>query len=813
MDLPHTGYREILYIKTKRVSMTIKSVNKVDRFKGDAEPISLLKVDCLDDIEELTVNDKNLEASSGAYRISPTFFEQTQYEVILEGEEKGCLAFWHENKSMREKINRSSKRHEILSGVINFANEVGLSDLYVKYLNEKYLKLTLEVFPTKISYREDYKNIILDITNELYNILFDFMKKTYRGYDQNLNKKNSNLEFFMVLKEIFSELISAVNIVIAHPNHNLQKEDCIVAANKINKVGHKTVKWLSRHPDKVCLRDNHIFVNKVLAEKKYVNWNTKENKVVKHILEKTIVRLEKVKSQYVDTRKDLDPELLEHINDMLGLLKAKIKCSFLNTVDSWEGSNSISWVFLMSSEYRAIYKCSLMLEKALDIAGEVFKVSLKNLAELYEYWCFIKLNSILKNKYDLISQDVVKVEKGKLVISLVKGRNSSIRYRNLANGEIMVLSYNPKIVNLPTVPQRPDNILSLEKKDMISGKHVYEYVFDAKYKIDFADEDSRYSKVIAAAPGPREEDINIMHRYRDSIVSEKGIYGYEREMFGAYVLFPYSDEEKYKAHRFYKSIEKVNIGGLPFLPSATKLVEDLLDDLISASPETAFENTNLPVGTEARLAKIEWSVRDVMIGVVRNKEQFDICKDNRFYYVPQIRIKEDAFPIHYVALYQSEKNFGKNDSGVFYYGEVVKTQLVKRKEITEIPRESEQYYYRFDIKKWEALENPISVKERADIVMYTNLFLLKNSKNISDLRVMSEEEYRLYVELKRLFDVEECNKDGKRYFCYKNYIIDYDGNDVRLIKSRKVIRSIAALLFNRKPNYYFKEVKRIIDNE
>ena len=65
-------------------------------------------------------------------------------------------------------------------------------------------------------------------------------------------------------------------------------------------------------------------------------------------------------------------------------------------------------------------------------------------------------------------------------------------------------------------------------------------------------------------------------------------------MFGAYILFPYDDEELYKTHRFYKSIETVNIGGLPFLPGSTKLVRSLLDDLISDSKESAFERTNLP---------------------------------------------------------------------------------------------------------------------------------------------------------------------------------------------------------------------------
>jgi predicted component of viral defense system (DUF524 family) len=43
---------------------------------------------------------------------------------------------------------------------------------------------------------------------------------------------------------------------------------------------------------------------------------------------------------------------------------------------------------------------------------------------------------------------------------------------------------------------------------------AYEFVFDAKYKIDTSqDYQVRYGGI-----GPKEEDINTMHRYRDAIV-------------------------------------------------------------------------------------------------------------------------------------------------------------------------------------------------------------------------------------------------------------------------------------------------------
>lgn len=101
--------------------------------------------------------------------------------------------------------------------------------------------------------------------------------------------------------------------------------------------------------------------------------------------------------------------------------------------------------------------------------------------------------------------------------------------------------------------------------------------------------------------------------YRDAIVYQNGAEPYERTMFGAYVLFPYANEDEYRTHNFFESIDKVNIGGLPFLPSATGMVKNMLDALISDSPNSAFERATLPRGIEDKLTKTDWKRRDVYI--------------------------------------------------------------------------------------------------------------------------------------------------------------------------------------------------------
>jgi hypothetical protein len=253
-----------------------------------------------------------------------------------------------------------------------------------------------------------------------------------------------------------------------------------------------------------------------------------------------------------------------------------------------------------------------------------------------------------------------------------------------------------------------------------------------------------------------------MHRYRDAIVYEKGAAGYERTMFGAYVLFPYSNREEYRDHPFFKSIEKVNIGGLPFLPSETSMVESFIDELISESSQSAFERASLPVGIEEKLAHVDWSKRDVLIGTFRSKNQFRICKEKNMYYIPQKLISNDKLPVHYVAMFQTNRIF-PNESGIYYYGEVLRTARVARKSITEVPMKEGQNpneaYYKFYVREWLPVTNPILHREEGFISGFTNLFLLEHSQFIRELLLGSEEEYRLYTELKRRTNQELQGED------------------------------------------------------
>lgn len=810
MDLPLTGSNELLFVHTDKISVTIKGKASHPNFQGIEykKTDSTLKIFCIENFESLIKDELNGEVHlnkeklySGIYSIYPMFYEQQQYEIIIEAEDGHQVSFWHDNINIRNKVTRASRKHEILSGVINFGNEIGFSDLVIQMDGSNYMRLVVEVFPSKIDYQKDYKLIVEDITKEVYNVVFDFLKKTYLGYQQGEKVNSSPVEFFAIINKIFKDFIKSVDMIMVQPHHILETVHQVVPGYKIKKTDEKTRRWIEKHPDQVKHSNGKIWVDRALAVKKKVSYDTKENQLTKYILLSTAHKLENFKKNYLKLQRKEDQEVIKKIDQMIKEINRRCNTTFLSQVEAKEASSGMSLVFSMAPGYRDLYKCYLMLLHGLSITGDVFNISIKDLALLYEYWCFIKLNSMMKDRYQLISQDIVKVQGNGLFVALVKGSSSKVKYRNPKNGEIITLSYNPKSDAMPTVSQKPDNVLSLEKKLIhSSGKKVkYEYVFDAKYRVNPALEGSDYYKSISHNPGPETDDINTMHRYRDAIVYQSGADPYERTMFGAYVLFPYGNEEEYRKHKFYESIDKVNIGGLPFLPSATGMVQDMLDTLISDSPESAFERTTLPKGIEDKLLKIDWTTRDVLVGSLRNERQLEICLNNNFYHIPVSKIKDSELPVHYIAIYQSKKIFG-NESGIRYYGEVKRSSIVKRKNIIEIPKDSNEEYYLFEIKEWKKLKLPLVAKEVNDFPFFTNLFLLTHCSDVPDLHIKSKEEYRLYTELRRMAnDVSINESDTEIGFEYEDRLLTIENGNICVFKDGKILSEISIDTFTRKP--------------
>ena len=646
-------------------------------------------------IQVFDIHAEKLVEVDSIFRIRPIFFENGQYQVVVQPKLDVDLHFYHEHPILRQAVSRiDTHLGYLLMGTISFQNEVGFTTLEIREGSQTLLKLTFEIFPVKLDYKKDYYQLLEEVNEEIYNLAFHFIRKTFQKARIAYEKKPSQAEFFRLLQKHIEKLLQTLDRIEKQPHHHLQKSYEHVRADRIKRQDSKTTRYLASRPH-LFIENSHGFsidekhwlpVKGLTVVKRQIIDN-QENQTIKFLIERLLRKirelirtLEAVSSGYRQGNQQAYREGFAFVTRLERLLASRLQNAFWREISSLK-TFEIPLALQMAPGYRDIFHLYLLLIKGLSLHGHMYQLSLKDVALLYEYWTFLKMGQLLAKKYELVSQDIVQVNQHGLMVHLEQGRQAKRVFRHPQTNELITLIYQRKESKLPTAAQEPDSTLLVEKK---GSTFTYNYIFDAKYRVDFA-----INPVTGELgnPGPEESDINTMHRYRDAIVSElEGTY--ERTSFGAYVLFPWSNEEMYQEHKFYKSIEKVNIGGLPFLPNTTKLVEHLVDQIIEKSPEELQREGILPIG-----AKEEWlSQFDevVLVGKVGNFAEFQHAIRKKEFCINKTVLREGWQEAKYVALYLT-KEVGEVN-GIAFFGKVDSVDVSGAEDIV------------FHIKMWQKLE-------------------------------------------------------------------------------------------------------------
>ncbi|WP_342462875.1 restriction endonuclease-like protein [Ureibacillus sp. FSL K6-8385] len=834
MALPPSGLAredvELVHIETKHVTLVIKGKPYHEQYKGLQQYRKLdfhesmeffVKGEDILEVKIFDIDQQRLVEWSAGHR--PIFFENGIYQIIVSPKNDVELTFYHEYPSLRRAVDRVSIGNQyVLMGNLHFQNEVGLSTFEIRMGDKVLLEVTIEIFPTKLNYKEDYQKLLQEVSDEIYNLAFHFIKKTYQRAKAKLDGTPSRSEFFRLMEVHFHDFLQAIRQIERQPHHQLVTTHVKTRGDQLGRLDQQGRNYLRKRPHLFCevhngIRIQHRSLMPVsgLKAKKEMTYDTLENRFVKWMMTRLIDKLqdlwEKVQSKNKRYEVEADPDLLTKIMNMIRALEAKTNNSFWRSVGKLDRS-IMSLVLQMAPGYRDAYQIFLIVTRGLALQGKLYQMSVKDVATLYEYWTFLKLGQLLGKKYKLVSQDIIQVNRSGLFVNLEKNRSAKRVYEHPHTGEKIILTYQKYEGRLPTIPQIPDTMLSIEKK----GKdYTFNYIFDAKYRIDFAVEGSSYQKRYHI-PGPMEEDINTMHRYRDSLVVRHN-GPYERTAFGAYVLFPWYDEDSYQEHKLYKSINEVNIGGLPFLPNATRLVEQLIERLIEKSPEELQKEGILPQGIME-----EWRSsfdEKVLVGMVPSARNYHAHLRHRFYHIPVKRLKKGWQEAKYIALYPKQGAAPVN--GVTCFGKITDVKFVKRYEINELPKNSSEEYVRFEIESWHFLKDIIRpVGYGISVYTMTTLNTLKEAKELPELFMKSKEEIALWRMLRRLsdrirFDLDDryLDKASKiKAYRIKDIVIQLEDQQLAITRGteRKTL-PVEALL--KQPSMVFKEMVRLMDRD
>lgn len=565
-----------------------------------------------------------------------TFFDNADYPIWIEF--KDYVKDAQFGSILQNDNDRFSFRRHILAGFINYKNEIGRSEIQIIYKVDKEtraFRFGFEVLSTKLDYHEHWRIIVEDIEREYRMLSLDYMRRTFHGFSPDQNGEHPDIVWWSVFEGEQQKFIKACKSIIDRPRHRLHGEEVYLRADKLKQTPHNIENRLAEHrkePAYLYRVEQHILSN-----------DTQENRFLKFALHQISKRYEDLR-QRIEAVKTASGTMKSAMLATSETLKRLQHHPFFRTIGRFKGISQESMVLQKATGYSQVYRTWNLLRRAYSLNDGLYRLQTKDIATLYEIWCFIEVSHIVKAQLHLDDEDVEHRNRmemnGIFSWELGKGEHSRILFRK-DGVELAELVYNPKNADtendnvgmkdlvVPTVPQKPDIVLQLTKNDLQQGMKMT-YLFDAKYRIDGKDK---------GVDVPPEDAINQMQRYRDAIYyKDYDANALKKEVIGGYILFPGDGEPNDVAvSKFYKTIKEVNIGAFPLRPKDVenrKLLENFIDELIHTKSYETIAHVIPQKG-----AYVEVGNR-VLIGLVK--------EDNRLF---------QAFMDGTATLYYSGKQF------------------------------------------------------------------------------------------------------------------------------------------------------------
>lgn len=556
--------------------------------------------DKADDIGAIQLGNPN----EGAF-----FFEQTDYSVWIEFADGVTDAAFIGNRAEDcEHFSYKPKRN-ILMGFLNYENEIGRADFPITYTMDgvqKRFTFSYDVLSTKLDYHHDWKIILQDIEQEYRMLSLDYLRKTYHGISEG-DGESFDLIWWNIFHGLQEEFIRSCKNIIERPRHRLRAVSSYKRADQIRRFTTTLEQQFSEHKHE----ESHLYY----VEEQHTTHNTIENRFLKHTLQMIQKRYSALAKRVLELNIS-DPEK-ERIKTTADTLQHLVCNPFFRTIGKFEGLKQESLILQRDVNYSKVYRTSAILRKSFNLNDGLYRMETKDIATLYEIWCFIQVEKVVKELFREQDIDVTTDHQNRMEMhslftyDLGKGEHSRIVFKN---GDVTLaeLVYNPKHTEhendrmgiahfeSPTVPQKPDIVLQLTKDDLERGMNLT-YLFDAKYRI----EQDRQGRDV-----PPDDAINQMHRYRDAIYYSTPQNGLKKEVLGGYILFPGQMSE---TDHFRQSVDEVNIGAFPLRPGVEQhdMLRDFIADLMRKNAVEIVEQVIPQKGTSLE-------IRDkVLVGFVR----------------------------------------------------------------------------------------------------------------------------------------------------------------------------------------------------
>ena len=286
-------------------------------------------------------------------------------------------------------------------------NEIGIYKLTI-ILNEQQFDQRIRALPEKISV-ENYKAILDDIRNEVYNLVFSVFGKSSEDVRlANLARKKSIIEFLSFYRknlELFKAIFARIE---KDPNRGVTKTQRITeifeAENFDDIVDYDVAQTKAVFPIQQQLG---FLPKKVAFQENVLTLNVYENRLLKHFIGYMLNTLCYIESSIL---KELRSPDRNYYNDADKYLKLLTECqtykdqaykmwkrAFLADISD-VGLIKTSMVLQKEPKYRSFYKLyqEFRANSLLQIDSEYFSIPIKQAWLAYEIWVFLKVAKALQ---------------------------------------------------------------------------------------------------------------------------------------------------------------------------------------------------------------------------------------------------------------------------------------------------------------------------------------------------------------------------------------------------------------------------------
>lgn len=414
----------------------------------------------------------------------PCLFEETDYMVMLSATNKGNIGLSNSDPLLIQE-RRQMPGSTNLIATLNFRSQVGYSDFTVLLDGHPVFTFTVEVFPSKLEYKEDYEQMLAEVQEILTGLAMEYLRSTYHLGKTDHAPDPTGLEWLILLRNIAADLESALLQIARHPLRGIRRDRKITHIERIKRAD-SSLRSIIMHGGghgKFC-QIGTLPIRRMLPEHRTeTNLDTPEHRWL--ALQITRICQKIAQLRRAEVGKELTVRRKKIVEELDSLEMRMRKLANLEPLAAAEGKPPAGFSSLQlqcAPGYREAYQKSIVLMLGLRIDGGPIGLSVKDVSLLYEYWCFIALLKLIEQETGscIPVKALVRIQQQGLAVMLKHGQTTIVPF-DLHDGRKLIAEYNPKYSREPIlINQNPDIMLTLAAPLWPPQK----LILDAKYRID-----------------------------------------------------------------------------------------------------------------------------------------------------------------------------------------------------------------------------------------------------------------------------------------------------------------------------------------